>query len=292
MEKNDISLQDLEQLINIIRIFKDDFKYQPSKILNEFSSIQKYRHQRDNKNRELNEIQSLIQNSLSQLDMYKQYISIYQKEEDALTALQNMEFYLPDFKKLYFVLQDIALKYQIDIKVVKTKFFKFLDKFADLFLVEIEIAEKQNEVFVLDNDIISRREILKVQPEIFSCVKCLLESGLGENNLLSMFQIINKDLLNRIPEDVKDYLEDLSKDVDKYKTVKDTLKSLNIKEVLMKYRVDRLSAEKSNLESFILPALIIYYFYCILVRIKHVQMKKRLQRFSVHNMFFIYFYTV
>ncbi|MGB9168385.1 MAG: hypothetical protein WCB31_05600 [Nitrososphaeraceae archaeon] len=293
LHRNNISIQNVEQLINVIRIFKDDFDFQPIEIVNELSSMQNYRYQCDNKKRELKEIESSIQISLSYLDNYNQYISSYQKEEYALTELQNMDFNLIDFTKMYCVLQDIALKYQIDKKEVKTKFFKLLDKFTDLFLVEIEIAVKQNEVFVLDNDIISRREILKAQPEIFSGVKCLLESGLGENNILSMFQIINKDLLNRIPEDVKDYLEDLSKDLDKYKTVKDTLKSLNIKEVLMKSRVDRLSAEKSNLEFFILPSVIIYYFYCILVRIKHVQMKKKVTEiFCAQYVFYLLLYSI
>ena len=248
LEKNNIFMQDFEQLINIIRIFKDDFKYQPIEILNEFSDIQNYRYLRDNKNRQLNEIQILIRNAQSQLDTYKQWISLYQKEEDALTSLQNMEFNLPDFTKLYSVLQDIALKYQIGIKEVKTKFFELLDQFVDSFSLHIEIAEKRNEVFVLENKINSKRKILKDQPELFSAVNDLLEKGYNESSSLSAFEIIKKDFLNGIPNDIKSYLEDLSKDLDKYKTRRNTIKSLDMKILIKKCQVDRLSSDKRNLE--------------------------------------------
>jgi len=276
-----------------MRIFKNDFNFQPIKILNEFSSIQHYRYQRDNKNAELNQIQSSNQNSVSLLEKYKQSLSAYQKEEYALTELQNMEFNLSDFTKLYSVLQDIALQYQIGKKEVKTKFFKFLDKFADLFLVEIEIGEKRDEIFELDKEIISRREILKAQPELFSAVNCLLQKGYNENSSLSAFEIIKKDFLNRIPEDDKDYLEDLSKDLDKYKTVKDTLKSLDIKVLMKNSQVDRLSKDKHNLEGFIYSSVITSYFHCILLKAQQVQVKNKfIEIFSVQYLVYSLFCNI
>jgi hypothetical protein len=294
LEKNNISIQDLESLINVIRIFKDDYNFQPIKIMYEFSDVQKYRYQRDNKNRELNELDSKIQRSKSLYDKYKQYIAQYQLKESALTDLENMEFNLSDLKKLYLVLQEIAERYRTDKKEVKIKFFKFLNKFNDRFGLDKEMKEKLDKNSALYDEILSRRKIIKAQPEVFSVLKRLLESGFNEDNILSVFKIIKKDYLNKIPFDNETYLECLSKELDRYKSIKDTLKSLDIEKLMSKSQVDKLSAYKSNLESFIYSSVLSIYFYSILLKIQKVQIQiKFTEIFSIqYVMLFIYFYAI
>ena len=293
LEKNNISIQNFEQLINIITIFKNDFKYQPSKILNEFSGIQEYRRQRDNKNIELNNLEWNIQKLRSDADFYKLRISGYQLEELALLDLQNMGFNLADLKKLYLSLQYVAQKYSIDVKEAKTKFFKFVDKFQDLFSLETKIGEKETESDILDQKIISNREILKGQPETLSVLKCLVDTGFDENNILSVFQIFKKDFLKRYPIYLKTYLQDLSKDLDKYINVKNSLKNLHVQELLMKCRVDKLSVEKSHIENFIYSSFIVFYFMHISISIQHARMQKRFTEYLVlQYVVYLFFYNI
>jgi len=241
----------------------------------------------------LNNLEWNIQNLRSDADVYKLRISGYQLEESALLDLQNMEFNLADLKKLYSSLQYVAQKYRIDVKEVKTKFFKFVGKFQDLFSLEIEIGEKETESDILDQEIISNREILKDQPETLSVLKCLLDTAFDENNILSVFQIFKKDLLKRYPIYLKTYLQDLSKDLDDYITVKNTLKNLNVQELLMKCRVDKLSVEKSDIENFIYSSFILLYVRYILIRVQHTRMQKRFTEYLVlQYVVYLFFYNI
>ena len=74
------------------------------------------------------------------------------------------------------------------------------------------------------------------------------------------FKIFKTDLCNNMPYGDRTYLERLSKDLDKYPTVRDTLKGLNNKILLKKSHIDKLALVKSNLEAFLFSLFITHLF--------------------------------
>jgi methyl-accepting chemotaxis protein len=74
LKKHGISIHILEPLIDVIKIF-DDLHFRPLTILSEFSDINEYRDLVKNKNRELKELESLIQNLKDILDSYEKKIA-------------------------------------------------------------------------------------------------------------------------------------------------------------------------------------------------------------------------
>jgi hypothetical protein len=149
-----------------------------------------------------------------------------------------MEFDSSDFKRLYLVIQEIADDYGTDKGQVKTMLFRLLDESHDLFRLQKEKAEKHDEISVLDKEIASSRDIISAQPQVISIFKCLLENGLTEDQILSILNIFKKDLLKTRPCNTKEYLESLSKDLEKYQSVKNTLRSLDMKIWIKKSQVD------------------------------------------------------
>jgi len=72
------------------------------------------------------------------------------------------------------------------------------------------------------------------------------------------------------------YLERLSKDLNKYPTVRDTLKGLHIKILIKKSHIHKLTEAKSNLQSFLFSLVITIYFYSILLNAQ-IQIQKNLR---------------
>jgi len=82
-----------------------------------------------------------------------------------------------------------------------------------------------------------------------------------------------------MPYGDRTYLERLSKDLNKYPTVRETLKGLDNKILIKKNRIDKLAIIKSNLENFLLSLVItiIFYFYStLLLNVKQIQIQKNL----------------
>jgi hypothetical protein len=90
------------------------------------------------------------------------------------------------------------------------------------------------------------------------------------------FKIFKTDLCNNMPYGDRTYLERLSKDLDKYPTVRDTLAGLNNKILLKKSYIDKLALVRSNQEAFLLLLVIPIYFYSILLNVQQVQIQKNL----------------
>jgi len=274
LQKNNIPIQFLKPMMNLMTTFRNDFKFHPMKIFNAFLNIENYQLYCDDKNKELKEIDSRIKRSEAMLAMYEEDISSYQIKESAQIELENMGFDSSDFKRLYLGIQEIADDYGTDKGKVKTILFRLLDESRDLFRLEKEKAEKQDEISILDKQIASRRDIINAQPEVFSIFKCLLENGLTEDQILSILNIFKKDFLKTRPSNIKEYLEGLSKDLEKYKSVKNTLRSLDMKIWIKKSQVDRLSKDKCHLESFIYSSVIAIYIHYILLKLQNTQMQK------------------
>ena len=295
LQKNNIPIQFLKPMINLMTTFRNDFKFHPMKIFNAFLNIENYQLYCDDKNEELKELDSRIKRSEAMLAMYKEDISSYQIKESAQIELENMEFDLSDFKRLYLVIQEIADDYGTDKGQVKTMFFRLLNESRDLFRLQKEKAEKQYEISVLDKEISTSRDIKSAQPEVISIFKCLLENGLTEDQILSILNIFKKDFLKTRPCNTKEYLEGLSKDLEKYKSVKNTLRSLDMKIWIKKSQVDRLSKDKCHLESFIYSSVIAIYLYYILLKLQNTRMQKRaIEILSAHYVWYLllFYYVI
>jgi hypothetical protein len=104
----------------------------------------------------------------------------------------------------------------------------------------------------------------------------LVSAGLNENEILMAFNIFKTDLCNNMPFGDRTYLEGLSKDLYKYRTVRDTLHGLNTKIWIKKSRIEKLAGIKSKLESFLFSLVINIYFYSIILNAQ-VQIQKNLR---------------
>jgi hypothetical protein len=149
--------------------------------------------------------------------------------------------------------------------------------FNDLLPLQKEIWEKRNKISILDDEISSKRKVLEEsQPIVFSILQSLINEGLNENKILMAFKIFKTDLCNNMPYGDRTYLERLSKDVDRYPTVRDTLEGLNNKILIKKSHIDKLALDKRNLEGFLFSLVITVYFYSILLNVQQVQIQKNL----------------
>ncbi|HEX2407466.1 MAG TPA: hypothetical protein VHJ38_09690, partial [Nitrososphaeraceae archaeon] len=120
------------------------------------------------------------------------------------------------------------------------------------------------------------------QPIVFSILQYLVSAGLNEHDILTAFNIFKTDLINNMPYGDSTYLERLSKDLNKYPTVRDTLQGLNTKILLEKSHIDKLALDKTNLETFLFSLIITIYFYSILLNVQ-TQIQKKLRILLIYN---------
>ncbi|HJU60170.1 MAG TPA: hypothetical protein VJ583_10490, partial [Nitrososphaeraceae archaeon] len=142
---------------------------------------------------------------------------------------------------------------------------------------EQDILEKTDKLSILNNEISSGRKIIEEsQPIVFSILQYLVNAGLNEHDILLAFKIFKTDLCNNMPFGDRTYLERLSKDLDEYKTIRDTLQGLNNKILNKKSYIDKLAVVKSNLEAFLFSLVIttIYFYSTILFNTQQVQIQK------------------
>ena len=101
--------------------------------------------------------------------------------------------------------------------------------------------DKRNKILILDNEISTKRKVIEEsQPIVFSILQYLINEGLNEHDILMAFKIFKTDLCNKMPYGDRTYLERLSKDVDKYPTVRDTLEGLNNEILIKKSYINKL----------------------------------------------------
>ena len=275
LQKHDIFIHILEPLIDVIKIF-DDLHFRPLTILSEFSDIKAYRDLVENKNWNLKELESRIQNLKAILDDYKMIIASNQVIVQSLNKLENLGFNASDIKNLEMAFSEISKKYGLNKKEIKIRFFRYISRFNILLSLQQDIVEKTDKLSILDSEISSRRKVLESQPFVFSILQILVSGGLNEHDFLTAFKIFKTDLCNNMLYGDRTYLERLSKDLNKYPTVRDTLKGLNEKILINKSHIDKLALVRSNLEAFLFSLVITIYFYSILLNLQEVQIQKNL----------------
>ena len=192
------------------------------------------------------------------------------------------------------IFSEISKKYRLNKNEIKIRFVRCIINYFNNFLsLQQEIFEKQNMISILDRQISSRRKILEEsQPIVFSILQKLVNAGLNEHNILIAFKIFITDLCNNMQYGDRTYLEHLSKDLNKYPTVRDTLQGLNNKILVKKSHIDKLAIVKSILEAFLFSLVIttIYFYSTILLNAQQIQIQnnliKRIHLIYVFNYLF------
>jgi hypothetical protein len=194
----------------------------------------------------------------------------------SIKQLENLGFNASDIKNLEIAFLEISKKYGLTKKEIKIRFRRYMDRLYSLLTLEQDILEKTDKLSILDSEIFSRRKVIEEsQPIVFSILQNLVKSGLNENNILLAFKIFKTDLCSNMPFDMITYLEALSKDLDKYPSVRDTLTGLNNKILLKKSHRDKLALVRSNLEAFLFSLVLTIYFYSVLLNLLQVQIQKK-----------------
>jgi hypothetical protein len=275
LKKHDIPIHLLEPLIDVIRIF-DDMHFRPLSILSKFSDINAYRDRVENKNWELKELESRIQNLKEIFDDYEKKIASNQVIVRTLNQLDNLGFNASDIKNIQMAFSEISQKYGLNKKEIKIGFFRYINRFNTLLSLQQDILEKTDNLSILDSEISSRRKVIESQPIVSAILQYLVSAGLNEHDFLMAFKIFKADLCNNMPYGDRTYLERLSKDLNKYPTVRDTLAGLNDKILLKKSYIGKLALVRSNLEAFLFSLVITIYFHSILLNVQQVQIQKNL----------------
>ena len=235
LKKHSVDIHNLEPLIDVIKIF-DDINFTPLTILSEFSDINAYRDLLENKDWEIKQRESHIQDLKAISENYEIEITSNEAIVQSLKELENLGFNAFDIKNLCLKFLKISKKYGLNKKEIKIRFFRCLNYyFNDLLHLQKDIVDKRNKILILDNEISTKRKVIEEsQPIIFSILQYLINKGLNEHDILMAFKIFKTDLCNNMPYGDRTYLECLSKDLNKYPTVRDTLEGLNNKILIKK----------------------------------------------------------
>ena len=275
LKKHSIDIHLLEPLIDVIKIF-DDMNFRPLTILSEFSDRNAYRDLVEHKDIEIKQRELHIQDLKDICDNYEMKISLNEPIVQSLKQMEDLGFTASDIKNLHLIFSEISKKYRLNKKEIKIRFFRCMNYyFNDLLTLQQDIFEKQNEVTILDDEISLKRKIIKEsQPIVFSILQNLINTGLNEHDILMVFKVFETDLCNNMPYGDRTYLERLSKDLNKYPSVRDTLEGLNNKILLKKSYIEKLAIVKSNLEAFLFSLVITIYFYSTILNSQQVQVQK------------------
>ena len=277
LKKHGIDIHILEPLIHVIKIFKD-MHFQPLTILCEFSDINTHKNLVENKDRELAERESRLQNLKVILDNYEKKIASKQVIVQSLHQLDDLGFNTSDIKNLEMAFSEASKKYGLNKKEIKIRFFRYMNHLDTSLSLEQDILQKTDDASKLDNEILSRRKVIESQPMVFAILQHLVSSGLNEHYILMAFKIFKTDLCNNMPYGDRTYLERLSIDLNRYPTVRDTLKDLDNNILMKKSYIEKLAVDKSNLEAFLLSLVIpiIYFYSTLLLNAKQIQIQKNL----------------
>ncbi|HET9805822.1 MAG TPA: hypothetical protein VFP49_02820 [Nitrososphaeraceae archaeon] len=262
LKKHDIDIHNLEPLINVIKIF-DEMHYRPLTILSEFSDINTHKNLVENKNREIKQLESRLQDLKTISDNYETKITSNEAIVQSLNQLENLGFNASDIKNLEMAFSEASKKYGLNKKEIKNRFFRYINSLDTLLSLEQDILQKTENISILDNELSSRRKVIESQPTVYAILQHLVSSGFNEYDILMVFKIFKTDLINNMPYGDRTYLERLSIDLNRYPTVRDTLNGLDNKILKKKSNIEKLAVDKSNLEAFLLLLVItiIFYFY-------------------------------
>ena len=199
LKKHGIYIYNLELLIDVIKIF-GDMNFAPLTILSEFSDINAYRDLLENKDRELKQRESHIQDLMAISENYGIEITSNEAIVQSLKELENLGFNAVDIKNLCLKFLKISKKYCLNKKEIKIRFFRCMNYyFNDNLFLQKDLLDKRNKILILDKEIFTKQKIIEEsQPNIFSILQYLINKGLNEHDILMAFQIFKTDLCNNM----------------------------------------------------------------------------------------------
>jgi hypothetical protein len=271
LKKHNIAIHILEPLIDVIKIFAD-MNFRPLTILSEFSDRNAYRDLVENKDREIMQRESHIQDLKAISHNYEMKITSNETIVQSLKELEDLGVNASDIKNLGRTFSDISKKFGLKKEEIKIRFFRYIEDLDTLLTLEQDNFKKKDELSILNSEISSGRKVIESQPIIFSILQKLINGGLNEDKILVAFKIFKTDLCNKMPYGDRTYFECLSKDVDEYKTVQDALK----------YCIKKFVLVKSNFEVFLFSASLSFYFYSLLLNTQ-MQIQKKLSIILIYN---------
>ena len=160
LKKHGIDIHILEPLIHVIKIF-DEMHYRPLTILCEFLDINAHKNLVENKDRELAERESRLQDLNIISDNYETKIASKQVIVQSLNQLDNLGFNASDIKDLEMAFSEASKKYGLNKKEIKIKFFRYMNRLDTLLSLEQDILQNTDNVSILDNELSSRRKVLE-----------------------------------------------------------------------------------------------------------------------------------
>ena len=271
LKDDGIEIHLLEPLIHVIKNLKE-MGFRPLSILSEFSDINAYRDLVGNKERKIKDLESHIQDLKAISDNYDREIASNEPIVISIKRMENLGINASDIEKIERTFSNISKKIGLEKEETKIRFFRYMEDLDTLLTLEQDIFKKKNELSMLNSEISSGSKVTESHPVIFYILQKLITGGLNEDEILVAFKIFATDLCNKMPYGEKTYLECLSKDVDKYKTIQDALKSRIIKFILV----------KSNLEVLLFSASLSFYFYSMLLNAQ-MQIQKKLCIILIYN---------
>jgi hypothetical protein len=178
LKKHDIDIHLLDPLIHVIKIFRE-MHFRPLTILSEFSDINEYRQLVENKDREIKQLESHIQDLKAISDNYEMKITSNEAKVQSLLQLENLGFDSSDIKNLQLIFSKISKKYKLNKKEIKIQFFRCMNYyFNNLLPLQKDISEKINKISILDDEISSKRKLIEEsQPIVFSLLQYLINDG-------------------------------------------------------------------------------------------------------------------
>ncbi|HEX6670959.1 MAG TPA: hypothetical protein VF084_01910 [Nitrososphaeraceae archaeon] len=288
LKKHGIDIHILDPLVDVIKIF-DDMHFRPLTILSEFSDINAYRELVKNKNREIKELESRIQDLKIINQNYEVKISSNEPMVLSIKQLENLGLNVSYIKFLEKKFSNFSKKFDLTKEEIKIRFFRYISRFDTLLTLEQDIFKKTDELSKLNSELASGRKAIEDQPIVFSILQYLLNKGLNENEILTSFKIFKTDLCNKMPYGDRTYLEHLSTDVDRYQSVRDTLEGLRNEILRKKYYIDKLVVLRSNLESFLLTLFIttLYFYSTLYFNAKQIRIQTNWKILSLLNFYYL-----
>ncbi|MGD1837516.1 MAG: hypothetical protein ACPKPY_05600 [Nitrososphaeraceae archaeon] len=236
LEKNLIPIENIQAIKDIIRIFRDDFRYDPITILCQFSCFEDYEFRRNNMKTEINELEKRINYLETDGTKYEEILRVNRLKISELYHLKKMGFDLPELKKISNTFKELSTEYNIDEKNGRDLFFKYLRKFGDKIYFDIEIAESKNILENLDKEISSKRKNITAQPNVSVLLEHLVRLGISEDQFLNMVYVFKKSFLNNRSLN-NENVENIVIDIQKYGTINNSVKKLEDKRSELQYQI-------------------------------------------------------
>jgi len=185
----------IKEVAKIIHDFKEN-GYDVARILEEYESSKSLKwviSENEKKIKELQEQRNTLQNLVLSLDsqasMHKQTMSVYRE-------LEAMRFGLSELKQIWNTILEITgtRKDSMSSQEAVSLFIRDIEEnYHDKFLLEDKVNEKRDELFRIKQELNNNRLALQLTPFVGTTLQRLFLNGIGENDIISINQIVTEN---------------------------------------------------------------------------------------------------